>query len=838
MKYRIQKIVTSVLAALLALTLIVPVTGYAQEFVDGEEAALFAGQETSDGSLVPGMYGEDVLQIQEVLYYLQYLAYAPDGYYGPVTEQAVIAFQSDYGLYVDGVVGPMTYGALMAAAQAPVVSFHEDPAAEEAVLEDPAAEGTDQEDPAQQDAEEPGISEGAGEIPSLALGSTGDAVIRVQQALADLGYLDSAIDGYYGPVTESAVLAFQNANGLYVDGVAGPMTQDALFAGTAVPALGGESKAPGEETEETSKPAGQTDYEYLMIGSAGEAVVRLQKTLKELGYLDAPADGDYGQYTASAVSAFQQANGLYVDGEAGPMTQAVLYSEDAEEVPEVSLEGTETLTIGSEGEKVRLLQEALAELGYLDVPADGVYGQYTADAVAAFQKANGIYADGEAGSFTITTLLSDPISYSDYRANVVVEYGGTYVISSALGSSVLDVLYASTSDGANVQLADNAAAGSQKWVMQNAGGGYYHIRNLRSWKVLDGVDGNVQQSEENGSSSQLWKIVRQEDGSCQFINAEGVYLTAVSPESGANVSGAAGEETEGEAKTSAPEGTSWYLEEVDPGTALDFKVDGTQYLGIRTFNISEGNVTETSGYYNIQTDINLPSGGYYLSGGSNYSIGLKVMYVNSFLASAGYLSWDYYNYNRYDGATVWAVQQFQYDSGLPADGVTDLATWLAMGYSEYDYYNLGAYTTDLKVYAYGSDRSTYVNAMLNTAYEYAAAGTYFADGASGKPGTYVDCSGLIFQCLYAAGIDPDVNIIDHARVVYEYTSNYLGNDWQMGVAVSYAQPGDLIFYGGSAINHVAIYAGNGMIYDSWPGIGVSYRSMYSGGNILKIVRVF
>ena len=130
-------------------------------------------------------------------------------------------------------------------------------------------------------------------------------------------------------------------------------------------------------------------------------------------------------------------------------------------------------------------------------------------------------------------------------------------------------------------------------------------------------------------------------------------------------------------------------------------------------------------------------------------------------------------------------------------------------------------------------------ADFQKAQEYAAAGTGFADGASGKPGTYVDCSGLIFQCLYAAGINPDVSIIDHARVVYEFTSNYLGNDWQMGVAVSYAQPGDLIFYGNSgSINHVAIYAGNGMIYDSWPGIGVSYRSMYSGGTILKIVRVF
>lgn len=33
-----------------------------------------------------------------------------------------------------------------------------------------------------------------------------------------------------------------------------------------------------------------------------------------------------------------------------------------------------------------------------------------------------------------------------------------------------------------------------------------------------------------------------------------------------------------------------------------------------------------------------------------------------------------------------------------------------------------------------------------------------------------DCSGLIYQCLYAAGINPASNIVDHALAIYEYTS--------------------------------------------------------------------
>ena len=115
---------------------------------------------------------------------------------------------------------------------------------------------------------------------------------------------------------------------------------------------------------------------------------------------------------------------------------------------------------------------------------------------------------------------------------------------------------------------------------------------------------------------------------------------------------------------------------------------------------------------------------------------------------------------------------------------------------------------------------------------------------SGTPGTYVDCSGLIYQCLYAACINPASNIVDHALAIYEYTSANLAADNRLGIEVaSYdLQPGDLVFYaknGKSSVCHIAIYAGNGCIYDSWPGIGVSYRSLnISGYHTVKIRRAF
>ena len=161
-----------------------------------------------------------------------------------------------------------------------------------------------------------------------------------------------------------------------------------------------------------------------------------------------------------------------------------------------------------------------------------------------------------------------------------------------------------------------------------------------------------------------------------------------------------------------------------------------------------------------------------------------------------------------------------------------------MGFSDNEYYEVGRYVAPLKVDAYGSSKEDYINAMLETAYEYAAYGTGYADGASGAPGTYADCSGLIYQCLYAAGISPDINIIDHARVIYEYASAYMGYDFKLGIPAEYAEPGDLIFYGDNVISHVAIYAGDEMVIDSSGGNGVCWRYMYSPGNILKIIRLF
>ena len=63
----------------------------------------------------------------------------------------------------------------------------------------------------------------------LRKGSAGEAVRRMQAALADFGYLRlTEIDGDFGKITLGAVCAFQLEHGLEVDGVCGPLTQKAL----------------------------------------------------------------------------------------------------------------------------------------------------------------------------------------------------------------------------------------------------------------------------------------------------------------------------------------------------------------------------------------------------------------------------------------------------------------------------------------------------------------------------------------------------------------------------------------------------------------------------------
>jgi hypothetical protein len=65
---------------------------------------------------------------------------------------------------------------------------------------------------------------------------------------------------------------------------------------------------------------------------------------------------------------------------------------------------TATLKPGDQGAGVKVLQRALAHLGYSPGTIDGQYGPSTVDAVTRFQRAGGLTADGILGPKTLRAL--------------------------------------------------------------------------------------------------------------------------------------------------------------------------------------------------------------------------------------------------------------------------------------------------------------------------------------------------------------------------------------------------------------------------------------------------
>lgn len=149
-----------------------------------------------------------------------------------------------------------------------------------------------------------GSSSGGTAYPTLRIGSSGTAVKTLQQALVNKGY-SLAVDGAFGPITQSAVMSFQRSVGITVDGIVGPVTWSKLG----------------------SSSGGSTSTAYpgtLKIGSSGSAVKTLQQGLVSKGY-SLSVDGVFGPVTQSAVMSFQRSQGITVDGIVGPVTWGKLF---------------------------------------------------------------------------------------------------------------------------------------------------------------------------------------------------------------------------------------------------------------------------------------------------------------------------------------------------------------------------------------------------------------------------------------------------------------------------------------------------------------------------------
>lgn len=136
----------------------------------------------------------------------------------------------------------------------------------------------------------------------LSRGLHGADVRALQVALEGVGHRVGGVDGRFGPLTESAVRAFQAGFGIEVDGVVGRTTKTALAG--------------------LNHDDGTGDV--LSVGSRGESVQSLQSALQDRGYEPGPADGIFGPLTLRAVISFQKYSKLWVDGLVGPRTRAAI----------------------------------------------------------------------------------------------------------------------------------------------------------------------------------------------------------------------------------------------------------------------------------------------------------------------------------------------------------------------------------------------------------------------------------------------------------------------------------------------------------------------------------
>ena len=157
--------------------------------------------------LKQGMQGNEVKLLQTELKKLGYFKEEPSGFFGEITKQALMKYQKDRKFSVDGVAGPAVWSALVGNDKLPGLT-------QKSTTSDTTVQNTD-------------FSS------NLHKGDQGASVKAMQSKLSDLGYLTKdSITGYFGQITESAVIKYQKANGSKADGIVGKGTWGILF-GTA-----------------------------------------------------------------------------------------------------------------------------------------------------------------------------------------------------------------------------------------------------------------------------------------------------------------------------------------------------------------------------------------------------------------------------------------------------------------------------------------------------------------------------------------------------------------------------------------------------------------------------
>ena len=351
-----------------------------------------------------------------------------DGVFGSRMAATVRAFQKQFNLTADGVVGRQTWYKISYI----YVSVKD---LAELTSEGETSSGT--------------LSDGSWGGTALRTGSTGSAVEQVQFWLNTLAQYESAlpslsVDGRYGAATASAVRAFQRRYGLTVDGVVGRETWNAIY---------NEFRSIQSDNGTPNAYPGTA----LREGASGQNVRLVQFWLKIAHTVysrlnDLTVDGTFGAATTAAVKRFQTYFGLTSDGVVGRTTWNKLYevyNDIANKLLSSSLRPGEypgILRRGSSGTAVRELQFYLYLLSAYEssIPAvgiDGSFGAATENAVRAYQRFAGLTVDGIVGRATWESLYGKASALRSSGPVVTLKrlpYPGQPL---TVGSEGSDVLY-------------------------------------------------------------------------------------------------------------------------------------------------------------------------------------------------------------------------------------------------------------------------------------------------------------------------------------------------------------------------------------------------------------
>ena len=265
------------------------------------EVGLAVANKIVAANVAPGQFttttraGSSGTAVRAVQYYLRRLAayysdvprVAVDGKFGAATTRAVKAWQSRAGLTVDGVVGRLTFQSLYDAAQALEASG---PVVRTVSLPAPAA--------------------------TLRLGDTGAAVLRLNRLLLFLSQWIPEInftasdtpDSTFDLELETAVRSAQRYFGLTETGSV-TAADWKVFRDAAEQLLAANPAGP------SPKPGGVWPASALAPGSAGPAVLQVQKWLNIIAAADQTADfvpetGLFDTETQAALESYQLTAGL------------------------------------------------------------------------------------------------------------------------------------------------------------------------------------------------------------------------------------------------------------------------------------------------------------------------------------------------------------------------------------------------------------------------------------------------------------------------------------------------------------------------------------------------